>query len=130
MSGRVGPRVRRPGPEDRVDLRRRGAREVPLAFRQVGEWANVRVENGEVVPGREDQWTGRCSCSTTAATLEQSRGCREHPRPGRPPVVQTKSQCSRATAPVLDRAGVHAYSSCTATNRAVLSPYRSAIAWR
>jgi hypothetical protein len=41
----------------RVVLPRREGREVLLGFRSLGDWSNVRTDNGEVIPGREDNWT-------------------------------------------------------------------------
>jgi hypothetical protein len=43
--------------ELRAVLPRRSGREVLLGLRQLGEWSNVRTDNGEVVPGYEDAWT-------------------------------------------------------------------------
>ncbi|MCA9491807.1 MAG: hypothetical protein KC621_17870 [Myxococcales bacterium] len=62
----------------RAVVRRRGGREVMVAFRQVGEWSNVRSESGEVLPGREDDWTlllfhdGGNSVDVTASALDRA----------------------------------------------------------
>lgn len=65
----------------RAVVRRRGGREVMVAFRQVGEWSNVRSESGEVLPGREDDWTlllFRLRSVAPAAASATSRSTHAH----------------------------------------------------
>lgn len=64
----------------RAVVRRRGGREVMVALRQVGEWSNVRTESGEVLPGRDDDWTlllfhdGGNGVDVTAGDLDRANG--------------------------------------------------------